>query len=641
MLKSGNHFPSSLRIIFLPAILFFLCYVVSGEIPPGYYSSATGKSGETLQLALYNIIKGHTVVSYTPGVWNAIYSTDVKANGKVWDMYSDVPGGTPPYEYELGTNQCGVGGGGVEGDCYSREHSFPKSWFGDVAPMNTDLFHIYPTDQYVNNMHSNYPFAVVGTPTAVSLNGSKKGTCGTPGYSGTVFEPIDEYKGDFARSYFYMATRYKNVIATWYVNDPYANAVLDGTSYPVFETWYLNLLLSWNNQDAVSAKEIARNDSIYKIQHNRNPYIDHPEYVDSVWMPSGPQPEPSSHVTGFAATTGLPPYSVLQLAWTDATGAVTPSGYLIRGSASGFPAIVAPVDGTSIADGGLDKNIGYGVQTCTFSGLLSNTMYYFKIFPYTNTGSTIDYKTGGTVPATSDTTASGISVLEVGDIAIIEYGSVNPDKFSFITFKQLNAGTIINFTDNSFLSPTTVRTGEGFLVYTAPSIIPVGTIVSWYNGMNITGTGWNSNSPGNFAFNESGDQLFAYQGTWGTNQTLIFGLNAGNSGWITSGTASATTSYFPSGLTNEVNSLTFPEKCGNYNLITAGSVNSLSSLIANSPNWARSNSIQSTPAWNFSIGNSTSINMNATVLFLTIGVSEIVTVQPGIILTVSGNLTIN
>lgn len=263
---------------------------VSGQVPPGYYNQAAGQNGEALQIALYNIIKGHTVISYS-NVWNAFYSTDKKTNGKVWDMYSDVPGGTPPYEFIFGSSQCGVGGGGVEGDCYSREHSFPKSWFNDLSPMNTDLFHIFPTDQYVNNMHSNYPFAAVGTITAISLNGSKKGICSTIGYSGIVFEPIDAYKGDFARAYFYMATRYENVIATWSSNSN-AAAVLDGTSYPAFKTWYLNLLISWHNLDPVSAKEVARNDSVFKIQHNRNPFIDHPEYVDSVWMPSGPQPEP-------------------------------------------------------------------------------------------------------------------------------------------------------------------------------------------------------------------------------------------------------------------------------------------------------------------------------------------------------------
>lgn len=625
--------------IFLAAFVL-LFSVVSGEIPPGYYNQAAGNTGEALQVALYNIIKGHTVKNYDY-LWLAFYTTDVTRYDTVWDMYSDVPGGTPPYIYHLGSNQCGSGGGGIEGDCYSREHSFPKSWFNDLSPMYTDLFHIYPVDQYVNNRRSNYPYGTVSSPTWTSLNGGKVGPCSTSGYSGTVFEPIDAYKGDFARTYFYMATRYENLIATWPYNDPNAAAVLDSTSYPAFRTWFLNMLIQWHNQDPVSAKEIARNDAVYDIQHNRNPFIDHPEYVSAIWEPSGPQPEPANHVTGFTATTGILPYSSIRLTWTDATGPVIPSGYLIRGSVIGFSDIVSPVDGSPVPDGALNKNTGSGLQTCTFSGLSSNTIYYFKIFPFTNAGSAIDYKIGEPVPAAYDTTTNGVNILQAGDIAIVEYGSVNPDKLSFITFKQLSAGTVINFTDKGYASPTTVgTTSEGLLSYTAPTVIPPGTVISWQNGMDISGTGWDSNNPGNFAFNASGDQLFVYQGTWGTDQTLLCGLNAGNAGWITSGSITAQTSYFPSVLTNEVNSLMFPESNGNYNLVTSGSVNALGSLIANPLNWTKSTSIIPTPSWNFNINSNTGINQNATVFNFTIDPGETVTVQPGVTLSVTGNMTI-
>ena len=620
---------------------FVIVTGLRGAIPPGYYNNAAGKTGEALQIALYNIIKGHTVLSYTPGVWDAFYTTDVKPNGKVWDMYSDVPGGTPPYEYTIGGGQCGTGGGGVEGDCYSREHSFPKSWFNDQSPMNTDLNHIFPVDQYVNNMHSNYPFAEVGTATKTSLNGSKKGSCATPGYSGVVFEPIDEYKGDFARAYFYMATRYENVIATWYSYDPYADAVLDGTSYPAFETWYLNMLITWHNQDPVSAKEIARNDSVYNLQHNRNPYIDHPEYVAAVWQPGGNQPEPTNHVTAFAASAGVPSYSAIRLTWIDATGAQLPAGYLIRGSAVGYSSIVTPTDGTSVTNSMLDYNAGYGAQTCTITGLSSNTTYYFKIFPYTNAGSAIDYKTTEPVPTAGFATTSGTSTLQPGDIAIIEYQSSTPDRFSFIALTQIDPYTVINFTDNGFTSPTATRVNEGFLTFTATSTIPAGTIFTWYNGMTITGTPWSSNNPSNFAFATSGDQLFAYQGTWGTNQTLICGLNAGNTGWITTGTATSNTSYMPSTLTNEVNALSFSESNGNFSLVQNGTPGALRSLIENPVNWTRSSSIITPPTWSFSIGSSTDIGVNATVYHLDVLSGEVLTVEPGFILTVTGNLTVH
>ena len=146
--------------------------------------------------------------------------------------------------------------------------------------MNTDLFHIYPTDGYVNGKRDNYPYGEVGTASWTSLNGSKLGTSITPGYSSVVFEPIDAYKGDFARTYFYMATRYLGEDSNW-PGSPMVNG-----SQP--KSWALQLLHSWHQDDPVSAKEIARNNAVYAIQNNRNPYIDHPEFVEIVWFdPSG------------------------------------------------------------------------------------------------------------------------------------------------------------------------------------------------------------------------------------------------------------------------------------------------------------------------------------------------------------------
>ena len=175
------------------------------QIPAGYYDGLEGIQGEPLRSALFQIIKNPNVESYD-GLWGAFEDTDLKSNGKVWDMYSDVPGGTPSYEFTFVSDQCGNYGG--EGDCFNREHSFPKSWFNESTPMYSDLFHLYPTDGYVNGMRSNYPFGEVGSASYTSTNGSKRGSSNYPGYSGTVFEPIDDYKGDFARSYFYMLTCY-------------------------------------------------------------------------------------------------------------------------------------------------------------------------------------------------------------------------------------------------------------------------------------------------------------------------------------------------------------------------------------------------------------------------------------------------
>lgn len=313
------------------SLLFSALLFVSlsfAQIPTGYYEDVQGQSGEQLKTVLHTIIKDHSVQSYTPGVWTAFYTTDRKPNGKVWDMYSDVPGGTPDYEWTIGSDQCGNVGSG-EGVCYNREHSFPRSWFGDASPMDTELFHIYPTDGYVNGKRGSYPYGEVSAPTWTSSNGSKLGPNITAGYSGTVFEPIDEYKGDFARTYFYMATRYEDIISNW------NSVVLDGSSYPVYTEWHLDMLIRWHEEDPISQKETDRNNAIYDIQHNRNPFIDHPEYVASVWgiattapsigniYNSPLEPSAAETVTVYATITDNGTITEAILFWGTTSGSLT------------------------------------------------------------------------------------------------------------------------------------------------------------------------------------------------------------------------------------------------------------------------------------------------------------------------------
>lgn len=256
-----------------------IAFAAYSQAPDGYYNSASGKNKAALKTALHGIIRNHTEISYN-GLWTAFKTTDKRADGKVWDIYSDIPGGTPKYLYTFGDNQCGTYS--AEGNCYNREHSFPKSWFNDATPMYSDIFHLYPTDGYVNGKRSNYPYGEVGVNSYISSNGSKLGQCTFAGYSGTVFEPIDEYKGDLARTYFYMATCYEDKIAGW-ANNTEAKPLLAGNSYPAFKEWTINLLLKWSRQDPVSQKEIDRNNAIYGIQKNRNPFIDYPELAEYIW----------------------------------------------------------------------------------------------------------------------------------------------------------------------------------------------------------------------------------------------------------------------------------------------------------------------------------------------------------------------
>ena len=262
------------RILSLVIGLMF-ALMVSAQ-PANYYNSANGLTGNQLKVALHNIIKGHTSISYSQ-LWTAFWTTDNKGNGVVWDMYSDRPNGTPPYTYYLGQDQCGNYSG--EGDCYNREHSWPSSWFNDQSTPRTDLHHIFPVDGYVNNKRSNYAFGEVGSASWTSQNGSKLGTCKTPGFSGTAFEPIDEYKGDFARAIMYMSVRYYTEDGSWGSSDM--------TNKSEILPWAIDLLLRWNEQDPVSDKEKERNDAIYNdFQHNRNPFVDHPEYARMIWDPS-------------------------------------------------------------------------------------------------------------------------------------------------------------------------------------------------------------------------------------------------------------------------------------------------------------------------------------------------------------------
>jgi len=234
-----------------------------------YYSTANGKKGSALKTSLCGIIKSHDQLSYD-ALWEAFKATDTRSDGRVWDMYSNIT------NYRHITDK----GGNYkkEGDCYNREHSFPKSWFNDAKPMYTDLIHLVPTDGYVNGKRSNHPFGETYSPSYQSNGGfSKLGPSSLSGYSGTVFEPNDEYKGDFARIYFYMATCYEDKLSGWSCD------MLAGNKYPAYKDWAVKMLLRWAMEDPVSEKEINRNKAVYARQGNRNPFVDYPGLEQYIW----------------------------------------------------------------------------------------------------------------------------------------------------------------------------------------------------------------------------------------------------------------------------------------------------------------------------------------------------------------------
>ena len=243
-----------------------------------YYQAANGKRGSALKTALCGIIYNRSERSYGD-LWTDFQTTDVREDGKVWDMYSGIT------NFTFVTDQDRGSGGNKEGQFYNREHSFPNSWFGGkVQPMYTDLHHMYPTDKLVNNKRGNNPFGETKGEMFTSAEGfSKLGACTYPGYDGVVFEPNDEYKGDFARTYFYMVTCYEEKLPDWYANYSDVNPTLDGNMYPGFSGWQLEMLMKWAAQDPVSEKEINRNNAVYDIQNNRNPFIDYPGLEQLIW----------------------------------------------------------------------------------------------------------------------------------------------------------------------------------------------------------------------------------------------------------------------------------------------------------------------------------------------------------------------
>lgn len=231
-----------------------------------YYQNANGKKGAALKTAMGDIIRPHTDIGYG-GLWEAYRTTDKRPDGKVRDWYSCVT------NYTFGSDQ--AGSYSKEGDCYNREHTVPQSWFNESSPMKADIVHVVPTDGYVNNRRSNWPFAEVANITYQSLQSyCKLGSCKSAGYSGTVFEPNDEIKGDIARIYFYMATCYYSQCGNW------SGGIF--TSSGMVE-WEMNVMKAWSKLDPVDDVEIARNNAVKEVQGNRNPFVDYPGLEDYIW----------------------------------------------------------------------------------------------------------------------------------------------------------------------------------------------------------------------------------------------------------------------------------------------------------------------------------------------------------------------
>ncbi len=259
------------RFIVLLSWLLLAVPFIAAQIPAGYYNSATGKTGSALKTALHQIMSNPYEEQSYAFLYTIFERSDTRSDGTIWDMYSTCT-------WEHGDKRCG--NYKYVCDCYNREHSVPASWFNDRAPMYTDAFHLYPTDGRVNGQRGNDPFGECAGGSSLSKGLGRSGNSTFPGYSGRVFEPIDEYKGDFARTLFYFATRYEDEMTS--LSSSHSMS-FNRTTYPAFNNWSIALFLKWHRNDPVSEKEIVRNNVIHEYQQNRNAFIDYPYLAEHIW----------------------------------------------------------------------------------------------------------------------------------------------------------------------------------------------------------------------------------------------------------------------------------------------------------------------------------------------------------------------
>ncbi|HIP47681.1 MAG TPA: T9SS type A sorting domain-containing protein [Lutibacter sp.] len=294
--------------------------VAFAQIPANYYDDALGLTGFTLKSELHSIItNGHSDQGYA-ALYYGYESTDTdnyyENDGSVLDMYSENPSGTDPYYYTHGNNTCG--NYNSENDCYNREHIVPQSVFGSASPMKNDIHFVVPSDGYVNGRRSNYAFGEVSNPSWTSLNGSKVGSNTYGSYTGTVFEPIDEFKGDIARMLFYFATRYETQVDSW------SHDMFNGTEDVVFADWFLDMILEWHYADPVSQREDDRNHAAYEFQGNANPFISHPEWVSTIWDPTPDNEAPTAPTNLYVSNETSTSF---ELFWDASTDNVAVVGY--------------------------------------------------------------------------------------------------------------------------------------------------------------------------------------------------------------------------------------------------------------------------------------------------------------------------
>lgn len=340
-------------------LLAFLPLVGFAQIPAGYYDGTDGLSGYALKSKLHEIVSKQ-IYSYSYDDLKTLFGvTDLdkyyEKDNTLLDIYSEKPTEADSYNYSLANI---IGTASAEGQGWNREHGMPQSTFYGIYPMYSDIHYLIPADAYINQRRSNFPYARNNGDSMIFTNGSKLGRSTTPGYVNTVYEPIDEFKGDVARYLLYFVTRYEGSLNNY--NFMLSTSPLDGNEERGYENWYINLLRDWNALDPVSQREIDRNNTVYDIQKIRNPFIDHPEWVDVIWNVSIDGIAPVAPSNLVASSVGE---SFITLNW-DASSDSDVLGYKIY------------------VNGNFYKNSK--TTTCTIDRLSASTVYNISIKAYDN-----------------------------------------------------------------------------------------------------------------------------------------------------------------------------------------------------------------------------------------------------------------
>ncbi len=302
----------------------------AAQAPAGYYNGTAGLSGYSLKSKLHDIISvknvnwnyGDLVNYYNQTDLDKYYDHGPDNTTILLDMYSEIPAGADAYEY---TSANLVSTSGAEGLGYNREHAVPQSTFNSNYPMYSDLHFVIPTDARINQLRNNYPYGIGNSTVHYTFsNTSRIANSAIPNYAYTnrVYEPVDEFKGDIARMLLYFAVRYEEKLPSFNYstnsNPAMDRSAFDGTAERAFDPAYISMLIQWHTQDPVSQRETERNNAIYTIQKNRNPFIDHPQWVNSIWVQTPDAVVPQAPLNLNAAQSGA---HYTSLTWSSSTSA--------------------------------------------------------------------------------------------------------------------------------------------------------------------------------------------------------------------------------------------------------------------------------------------------------------------------------